>query len=94
MKRCCAIFLIGFVSANDQGRDRRWASSEDRRSAAKREICSGVWLALRVMRRRAVPTGTVGGRIAWTCQPSSSRDLLRETVASLAPIGMLKIGER
>src|SRR6185295_15647006 len=36
-------------------------------------ICPSLWVAITVMRKRDVPTGTVGGRMPWANTPRSSK---------------------
>src|SRR5690606_6772384 len=48
---------------------RSWACSS---TCSNASICIRSWPAPRVMRRRALPSGTVGGRIAATQKPRSS----------------------
>jgi len=48
-------------------------------------IISGVWLLLRLIRRQASPSGTVGGRIAGTNTPRLRSAAESDTAASLRP---------
>src|SRR6185437_7117497 len=53
-------------------------------SASRSISASGCW-AVNAKRSRAVPGGTVGGRMPTTRKPSSSRDRAATMVASLSP---------
>ena len=62
-------------------------------AATSRSICSAVCAAESAMRRRAVPTGTVGGRIAGTSNPRSSSAAAASRARRSSPHTTGTIGE-
>src|SRR5262249_31683998 len=54
-------------------------------AASARSMCASVWVAIGVTRSRAVPGGTVGGRMAWASTPSSSSADAKVMARRLSP---------
>src|SRR5262249_6414479 len=55
-------------------------------AARTRSIWASVWVAIGVTRRRAVPGGTVGGRMAWASTPPSSNADANAMARALSPM--------
>jgi hypothetical protein len=55
------------------------------RAARRRSTSASVWAAEKVTRRREVPSGTVGGRMAGTRRPRASRASAAATAAASSP---------
>ena len=62
--------------------------------SSKPSSWSGVWAAVKVIRRRAVPSGTVGGRIAGTQYPRSFNRAASNIACSFLPMIIGCIGVR
>ncbi len=73
------------VEEDDRPRHACRASSR-LRASTRRSTCAKLWAADRVMRSRAAPLGTVGGRIAGTHKPSASRARETARVSWLSPM--------
>src|SRR5262245_4187068 len=69
-----------------------YANSFSRTISASRAISSSGCCAVNVRRRRAVPAGTVGGRIATTRKPSRSNACEADSAASSSPMTIGTIG--
>src|SRR5262245_840486 len=73
----------------DEARPGHAAAPDMRAAAAKasraRSICASVCVAMGVTRSRAVPGGTVGGRIAWASTPCSSNASANPIARPLSP---------
>src|SRR5579883_747114 len=60
------------VGAGTGDENRAHASTRSRIKAASRSMSASAWPAVKANRNRAVPSGTVGGRMATARKPSSS----------------------
>ena len=77
---------IGAGAGDEDGGHRSALQDAVAHEAARRSISASGWPAVNVKRSRAVPAGTVGGRIAITRKPSASRSRDASSAASASPM--------
>ena len=78
---------VGAGRSNEE-RAHRPGNMRSRNTAARREMSSPLCSAENVSRSRAVPSGTVGGRIATTRKPSFSNNRDASSASSASPMTM------
>ena len=69
-----------------------WSRPTSVKTARARSMCARVWVAIKVIRRRDVPSGTVGGRIPWAKTPRSKSCSEKRMHLAASPIISGKIG--